>query len=80
MGGETPLHIALSHIHDQVVTLLLQHGAEVNKANSNGDTPLHRAAIHGRVSVLKLLLQHGASVNTANDVIESIGYKQPCRR
>ncbi len=33
--GQTSLHIASYHGHDAVVALLLQHGADANKANKD---------------------------------------------
>ena len=38
----TPLYYACGYGHLDTVRLLLQHGAEVDTANSKGFTPLHR--------------------------------------
>ena len=45
--------------------LLIEHGAEVNKMDSN-ETPLHRAARYGRKEVALLLMEHGADLNAVN--------------
>ncbi len=76
--GETPLHCALSKPHteayDLVVRVLLQHGADPNRATrpavetgafmrdcrTRGETPLHRAAAFGGEATLDLLLKAGA--------------------
>jgi ankyrin repeat protein len=41
--------------HAPVVELLLQHGADVNKANDYGQTPLHFALKKGHTQVVDML-------------------------
>ena len=53
-----------------MVTALLAHGADPNRAQENGVTPLMTAARTGSVEVLKSLLARGARVNA---VIPSTG-------
>ncbi len=36
----TPLHFATDRGFDELVKLLIKHGANVNKQNSDGQTPL----------------------------------------
>jgi ankyrin repeat protein len=45
--------------------LLLEAGADINKADNNGWTPLCIAAQNGNVEIVKLLLDSGANVNKA---------------
>ena len=45
--------------------LLLDNGAEVDRANQNGATPLHIACCTGHVDLARLLLDNGAEVNRA---------------
>ena len=50
-----------------MVQLLLDRGADPNKANEGGWTPLHEAAQNGHTVVLQLLLDRGADLNKANE-------------
>ncbi len=61
--GLTPLHLAASYCHADVVTLLLDKGAKINVTSQDGATPLHLAAQEGCADVANLLLQRGANVN-----------------
>lgn len=86
--GETPLHAALCkatnrYAYEQVVRVLLAHGANPNCAAKNsaetgcfmrdcrtkGETPLHRAAAFGSEEVIQLLLDAGA-IKDAKDMNE----------
>ena len=50
--------------HDVNATnLLLQFGADVNKAAKDGTAPLHTASIHGHPDIVRILLGYGANVN-----------------
>ena len=51
----------------EVVDLLLNSGAEVDKVDKDGETPLMLAAREGEVHVTRRLLQEGAKVD-AEDV------------
>jgi uncharacterized protein len=79
--GETPLHSAICtsdrSAHDLVVKVLLQHGADPNRATkpgvetqgfmrdvrARGETPLHRAAAFGSEETIQLLLDAGAVID-----------------
>ncbi|CAH2066949.1 unnamed protein product, partial [Iphiclides podalirius] len=45
--GDTPLHDAISKKRDDILTLLLDHGADMTRTNNNGFNALHHAALRG---------------------------------
>ncbi|EAW07385.1 ankyrin repeat protein [Aspergillus clavatus NRRL 1] len=61
--GKTALHIAAAHDRDDIVQLLLRHGADIEARSDGGWTPLHNACDRGCVVNVRLLLQAGARVN-----------------
>jgi len=62
-AGLTPLHLAASACHTNVVTLLLNTGAKIDCKSKDGATPLHLAAQEGYGDVVNLLLTNGAPIN-----------------
>jgi ankyrin repeat protein len=58
--GRTALHVAAQRGHVEVVTALVQMGADKEAANAVGARPLHWAAMSGQLEVVRLLLQLGA--------------------
>ena len=57
----TPLLIAATNGHIDVVRVLLIHGANPNIQNVDGVTPLHNSIFEGHVETVKLLLEYGAN-------------------
>ncbi|KAK1824202.1 hypothetical protein LTR12_001268 [Friedmanniomyces endolithicus] len=63
-SGEDALEVASSGGFDEIVMLLLEHGADVNAPPRNGDgTALQAASFGGFEVVVALLLAAGADVN-----------------
>jgi ankyrin repeat protein len=66
-AGLTPLHLAASACHTNVVALLLDQGAQIDRPAKDGATPLHLAAQEGCADAVNLLLVRGADVNARDD-------------
>ena len=63
ISGRTGLVTAASRGEKDSVQLLLNHGADVDKADRNGHTALITAAWEGHEETVRLLLDNGAKVN-----------------
>eukprot|EP01147_Barroeca_monosierra_P011214 gene11214-3268_t len=62
--GTTPLLIATLMNKTKAVQLLIEQGADPNKAAMNGATPLHIASAMGHLTILHMLLDFGANINS----------------
>lgn len=62
--GGTPLHLAATAGHEDVVLLLLARGGDCGAKDSEGWTPLHEAAKAGHLAVVVQLLDHGADIGS----------------
>ncbi|XP_018648139.1 putative tankyrase [Schistosoma mansoni] len=59
----TPLHFAAGYGRREVVSLLLDHNADVSARDEGGLIPLHNACSFGHVDVVHLLLSAGSDPN-----------------
>lgn len=65
--GNTPLHVAVSKEHQDIVELLLNaSGIDINIQNNQGNTPLHISISKGNEELVRLLLSKGAKINIEN--------------
>ncbi len=62
-SGETALHHAAEAGADDIVTLLIAHGAPVNLRDLKGSTALYQAAEANRAKTTRLLIEKGADPN-----------------
>ena len=65
-GGKTPLLYAAREGHEDVAKLLLDSGAQIEKADADGVTPLLTAVLNGRLALATLLIARGANVKAAD--------------
>ena len=69
LGGETPLHIAAEFGNPEIITLLLNAGADVNAVTPREigrQTPLQIAAEYSNLEAMQVLLNYGADPNFKN--------------
>ena len=64
--GKTCLHLAAENGDVNIVTFLIEQGAEIDKQDNHGNTPLMVATINEKVEVAKLLISKGANVKQSN--------------
>jgi len=64
--GNTPLHVAAEADNLPVVTLLVEHGVDVNSRNGDNATALMPAVMLGHLEVVSYLLDHGADLNVVD--------------
>jgi ankyrin repeat protein len=66
-SGSTALHQAAGLGYYDIVKLLLDKGAEVNKTDSRGRTALHDAVAQEDARVVRLLLAYGADIDAVSN-------------
>ncbi len=65
-NNKTPLHFVVAANHIELITTLLERGADPNAQNDAGDTPLHEAVRNRNSWIISLLLSAGASLESKN--------------
>ena len=63
LDGNTLLILAVKVENENIVKILVDHGANVNGTNDNKQTPLMYAVILNYINIVKYLLKNGADVN-----------------
>lgn len=58
-----PLGVAAYEGYENLVELLIEHGADVNKTNGVDQSPMYLAISKGFYKIVKILLEKGANVN-----------------
>ena len=66
--GDTLISLAASKGNAQMIQLLLDHGADINKKGCSGLTPLHRAITYGKNrEAIDLLIKQGADIHARDN-------------
>lgn len=60
---KTALHLAIAHGRDDIIELLIKHGADIMAKSDGSWTPLHNACEQGNVKIVRMLLAVGANIN-----------------
>jgi ankyrin repeat protein len=67
VGNYTPLHLASSRAHGDVVAKLLDSGSNAKALTSTGVQAIHLASQAGSPEAVKALLDHGVDVNVRDE-------------
>jgi ankyrin repeat protein len=62
-GGKTPLHLAVQYGLEEIVTILLEMGAEFDTMDDDKLTPFTTAMLYGYSSIVNTLIQYGVDIN-----------------
>lgn len=65
---DTPLIIAASKNHEDIVKLLMKNEANINAQNKYGNTALMKAASNNSIDIAKFLIFNGANINVINEM------------
>ena len=66
VSGDPLLFTASLMGHTDIISFLLEKGADINVQNREGNSSLHVAAFLGRAEAAELLLKHGINVHVRN--------------
>ncbi|KAK6124097.1 hypothetical protein DH2020_042182 [Rehmannia glutinosa] len=69
--GQTALHVAVRQGHLEMVRVLLEKGANVNKPDERGWTPKAIAEKHANKGIYDLILNHENETNGANNYVSN---------
>ena len=72
--GYTMLYFAVLESNKEIIELLLQKGADINKQYVNGNTVLHVAIKKNSPEIIKLLLNKGADIFIENHNISPVDF------
>ena len=64
----TPLMLAVQKGQGNAIPILLEHGADTEKATPDGFTAMHIAAFHGEWGGVQLLINHGVDPDKPNEL------------
>ncbi|KAJ7392340.1 Ankyrin repeat and KH domain-containing protein 1 [Desmophyllum pertusum] len=77
-NSDTALTLAAAGGHDELVTLLLVKGSDIEHRDKKGCTPLILAATAGHASTVEILLDHGADIEAQSDRTKDTALSLAC--
>ena len=66
VGGSKPLHVAIQQCSMKMVSILLDHGADIEAKTNWNETPLHLAIVANHQKIVQTLLSSGAKPNASD--------------
>lgn len=75
--NQTPLQLAVTQGHTELVQLLVAEGADVNMEDEDGDTAMHVALL--RPQLANVMLSPTVATSSAEDVTEGCSMSLYCR-
>ncbi|QOG12532.1 ankyrin repeat domain-containing protein [Arcobacter sp. FWKO B] len=67
-AGLSPLHIAIKKRDLNIITYLLEIGADINAKDAKGFTPIYYAVVMNHLPIAKLLLERNADTSIPNNI------------
>ncbi|XP_058961953.2 ankyrin repeat domain-containing protein 17 isoform X2 [Pocillopora verrucosa] len=77
-NSDTALTLAAAGGHDELVTLLLVKGSDIEHRDKKGCTPLILAATAGHASTVEILLDNGADIEAQSDRTKDTALSLAC--
>lgn len=75
---DTALTLACAGGHEELVTLLLSRGADIEHRDKKGFTPLMLAATNGHAGVVEILLNHTADIEAQSERTKDTALSLAC--
>lgn len=75
---DTALTLAAAGGHDELVELLINHGANIEHRDKKGCTPLILAASAGHAVTVSILLDHNADIEAQSDRTKDTALSLAC--
>jgi ankyrin repeat protein len=79
-AGRTPLHhtVFMEANQQNLISQLIQYGANVNALDNDKRTPLHHAAESGKISAIEILCKNGAHTTVKDSLMRKTPIELAC--